>query len=240
VVANSRFTRSEAVALGADPFKVTVLPVGAPDPVDVPAGDAEALRARLGGGRLLLSVGRLEPHKGQDSLVAALPELPGDVRLVLVGEGSARAEIERAARERGIADRVVFAGRVPEAELHTYYAAADAFAVVSRATSGERAGVEGGGIALLEAGAYGLPVVAGATGGVPETIRDSENGLLVKPDDHGSVVRALRRALEDTALARRLGDAARAFATGERSWSRFVDRMEDVLEAAARRSAEVS
>ena len=59
VVANSRFTRSEAVALGADPLRVVVMPVGAPEAVPVDAATSEALRARLGGGRIVLSVARL-------------------------------------------------------------------------------------------------------------------------------------------------------------------------------------
>lgn len=235
VVANSRFTRSLAVALGADPFKTTVLLVGAPDPVEVGADRIEQVRADIGG-RYVLSVARLEPHKGQDRLISAIRELPDDVRAVLVGEGSARADLESLAREIGVSDRVRFAGRVDDGDLPTLYAAADAFALLSRETT---EGVEGGGIALLEACAYGLPVVAGATGGIPETIRDAETGLLVDPDEVPSVVRGLRRVLEDRSLAAALGSNARAMAVSERGWGRFVERIEDLLFLAARRSGEV-
>lgn len=240
VIANSRFTRSVAVALGADPMKTGVISVGAPDPVDVPAHEVEALRRRLGGGRIVLSVSRLEPHKGHDRLIHALATLPEDVRLVLIGRGSAEAELREAARAAGLAERVVFAGSVDDDELPCYYVVADAFALLSRATTGERAGVEGGGIAVLEACAYGLPVVVAATGGLPETIRQEETGLLVDPDDPTAVAHALHRVLEDRALASRLGEAARAMATGERSWAGFVDAMELVLETAAKRGTEVA
>jgi phosphatidylinositol alpha-1,6-mannosyltransferase len=232
VVANSRFTRSEAIALGADPLRMTVIGVGAPDPVEVSASRVEAVRARAGG-RFVLSVARLAAHKGHDRLIEALDAVPG-ARLVIVGDGPARAELEQRAARFGA--RVTFAGSVSDDELPAYYAAADAFALLSRATTGPGGGVEGGGIALLEACAYGLPVVAAATGGIPETILEGETGLLVNPDDGAAVARALRRVLEDRALAERLGANARALATGERSWANFVARLEDVLEAAAARA----
>lgn len=235
IVANSRFTRSEAVALGADPFRIEVLPVGAPDPVIVDPAAVKAMRARVGGEQIVLSVARLAQHKGHDRLIGALAALPEGVHAVLVGIGPERAALEHLTMSLGLGRRVTFAGEVPDDDLPVYLAAADAFALLSRATTGEGAGVEGGGIALLEAFAYGLPVVAGATGGIPETVRDGETGLLVDPDDHAQIVRGLTRVLDDRDLAERLGHAARAYATGERSWSRFVARLEDVLARAARR-----
>ena len=232
VVANSRFTRSEAVALGADPMKVIVLPVGAPDPVEVPASAKDALRASLDGeGPIILSVSRLEDHKGHDRLIRSLP---ADARLVLVGQGTAQGSLADLARTLG--RRVIFAGSVGDAELPVYYAAADAFALLSRATLGPGGGVEGGGIALLEACAYGLPIVAGATGGIPETVVDGETGLLVDPDDGSAVTRALDRVLHDAALRARIGGNARRMATGERSWARFVERIEHVMATAAGRA----
>lgn len=232
VVANSRFTRSAAVALGADPMRTAVQLVGAPDPVEVPAAEIEDTRGRVGG-RYVLCVARLEPHKGIDRLVRALPDLPEDVRLVVVGDGPERAPLEALARDRGVAGRLRMTGSVPTSELSRYFASADAFALLSRETA---TGVEGGGIVILEACAYGLPVVAAATGGIPETVRDGDTGLLVDPDDAPAVARALRRVLDDRGLAARLGENARAMATGERSWAKFTERMEAMLTEAAGRA----
>lgn len=234
IIANSRFTRSEAVALGADPMRIEVLPVGAPDPVVVDPAATKALRARFNGERIVLSVARLAQHKGHDRLISALAALPEDVHAVIVGVGPARPMLEELTISLGLARRVTFVGEVSDDELATYYSAADVFALLSRETSGQDAGVEGGGIALLEACAYGLPVVAGATGGIPETIHDGETGLLVDPEDHTKIVRGISRVLDDRVLAERLGDAARHYATGERSWNRFVERLEDVLARASR------
>ena len=235
VVAISRYTRSASVALGADPMRTSVVLVGAPEPVEVHSDRVRALRDDVGG-RFVLSVARLAPHKGQERLIAALPSLPDDVKLVLVGDGPRRDRLETQARTLGVADRVRFAGIVSDEDLPVYYAAADAFALLSQETSGATAGVEGGGIVLLEACAYGLPCVAASTGGIPETIREGETGLLVQPDDTAAVARALRRVLEDRVLADKLAANAKAMAAGERSWAHVVDRLETVLEAAAGRA----
>jgi phosphatidylinositol alpha-1,6-mannosyltransferase len=150
---------------------------------------------------------------------------------VFAGDGSARAALEAQARARGVADRVVFLGSLGASELPVLYAAADVFGLLSRETPGA---VEGGGIALLEACSYGVPVVAGASGGIPETITHGETGLLVDPDESDSVVRAFTRVLTDDALAKRLGEAAREMATTSRTWDVFVAQLEDVLRSAAR------
>jgi phosphatidylinositol alpha-1,6-mannosyltransferase len=232
VVSNSRFTRSEAIRLGADPMHTTVLPVGAPDPVHVDPARIEELRARFGGGRIVLSVARLAAHKGQDVLIRALPMLPPDVRAVFVGEGQERPRLEEVARDAGVVERVLFAGLVSDDELPSFYACADVFTLLSTET---RAGVEGGGITLLEAAAYARPIVAARSGGIPETITDEATGLLVGPEDPQAAARALGRVLSDDALARRLGGAARTLAAGERSWSRFVERLEQLMEAVVHR-----
>ena len=231
VVANSRFTARAAIAAGAPPERVTVIPVGVDPPVEPDPGVLAAVRARLGPWRILLCVARLEPHKGQDVLIDALPSLPDDVRLVLVGEGSARAELELRAAPFG--ERVVFAGRVADDELPAYYQAASAFALLSRETAGPRAGAEGGGIVLLEACSYGLPVVGGATGGIPETITHGVTGLLVDPDQGELVAKAVTEVLVDDALARRLAEAGKAEATTRRTWGVFTARLGEVLREAA-------
>lgn len=233
IVANSVSTRSAAVALGADPARIVVVPVGAPEPIAVPGDRAAAVKRRLGGGRLLLSVGRLAPHKGFERLIRASRELPDDVHVAIVGDGEQRAALETLASAEGVAARVHLLGAVSDDELAALYTAADAFVLLSRSTSGSRAGVEGGGIVLLEALAYGLPVVAAATGGIPETIRDAETGLLVDPDDGSSVVRVLRRILDETDLAGRLAETGHAMATGERSWTNYTQRIETVMDQAA-------
>lgn len=232
IIANSRFTRTFAVALGADPLRTVVIPVGAPTPQPVLPEQIEATKQRYG--RYVLSVARLEPHKGHDRLIEALKDVP-DARLVIVGDGSARLALEAQVRDAGLTERVSFTGAVPDDALPALFAGAAGFALATRMTAGPRSGVEGGGIALLEACAYGLPVVASNTGGIPETIVNGETGLLVDPDDVASIARALKRILTDDRLATSLAEGARALALGERSWASIAARFEDVLHEAAAR-----
>ncbi|HEX9775531.1 MAG TPA: glycosyltransferase [Actinomycetota bacterium] len=231
VVAISRFTARAAQDLGAAPDAIEVIPVGAPEPEAVDAARVAAFRERIGGAKIVLSVSRLVEHKGHDRLVGALARLPAEVHVAIVGEGADRTRLTALARDRGVAERLHLLGSLTGEQLATAYASADAFALLSRATHG---GVEGGGIAILEACAYGLPVVAGASGGIPEAITDGETGLLVDPLDEGAAAAALGRVLEDRVLAVALGERAAKMAAGERSWDAIVERYESLLAEVAR------
>lgn len=170
-------------------------------------GRAEA-RRRLGLPQeeaLIGCVARLDVQKGIDYLLQALARLRGSgvpVRLALVGGGPLRQRLERRARVLGIAGAVVFAGEVPD--VVPWLAAFDVFALPSL--------WEGMPLALGEAMAAGLPVVATAVSGTPEMVKDGENGLLVPPRDPVALAEALRRLVTDEELARRLGAEARGWA----------------------------
>lgn len=170
--------------------------------------DTHSLRAKLGieeGARVILAVGRLSREKGHSDLVNALghlraSEMELDFRLVVVGDGPERAAVEREARERGVAERLIFAGHV--SDVRPFYALADVLALPSHS--------EGSPNVLLEAMAAGLPVAATSVGGVPEIVADGESALLVAPHDPRAMASALARLLKDEGLARRLASNARA------------------------------
>ncbi|MBZ0271974.1 glycosyltransferase family 4 protein, partial [bacterium] len=90
------------------------------------------------------------------------------------------------------------------------YARADAFVMASRSDGDD---VEGFGIVFVEAGAFGVPVVGGRSGGVPEAVRDGESGFLADPLDPADIAGKIARILDDRALARRLGDEGRRLAS---------------------------
>ncbi|GAA1382392.1 GDP-mannose-dependent alpha-(1-6)-phosphatidylinositol monomannoside mannosyltransferase [Pseudonocardia kongjuensis] len=189
-----------------------------PPPVDTdrfapdPAARAEIrARYRLGEAPVVSCVSRLMPRKGQDTLVAALPLLrrrvPG-TRLLLVGGGPYRDRLHRLAARHGTDDAVVFTGRVPAAELAAHHAAGDVFALPCRTHLGGL-DVEGLGIALLEAAAAGLPVVAGDSGGAPETVAEGVTGHVVPGRDVAALVDRLAGLLTDPARALAMGRAGR-------------------------------
>ncbi|HEY2542631.1 MAG TPA: glycosyltransferase family 4 protein [Gaiellaceae bacterium] len=160
--------------------------------------------------RIVLSVSRLTQQKGIDVAVRALPSLPGDVVLVVLGEGPERAALEGLARELGVAERVVLPGRVP-----------DVAAWLRRATVyAQPARWEGFGLAVLEAMVCGLPVVATSVSSLPELVANGDTGVLVPPDDPDAFARGLARAFAEP----QLGPAGRERARREFSVARMADR----------------
>lgn len=152
--------------------------------------------------RRIISVGRLSPIKGPDVLLEALAiarSQIGRAELVLVGDGPMRASLEEQARRLGIADMVRFAGALQD--VRSELRAADLFVLPSRS--------EGVSLALLEAMATGLPIVATAVGGTPEVTGPGKGGLLVPPESPAALAEAIVTMLQDRALAVREGHAAR-------------------------------
>ncbi|KUI33330.1 alpha-(1-2)-phosphatidylinositol mannosyltransferase [Mycobacterium sp. IS-1496] len=230
----SRYTRSRFAGAFGPHAALEHLPPGvdterfAPDP----AARAD-LRARYGLGDrpVVLCLSRLVPRKGQDMLMKAMPAIRRrvpDAVLVIVGGGPYRAALERLARERGVGAHVCFTGGVPGEELPAHHAMADVFAMPCR-TRGAGLDVEGLGIVYLEASATGVPVVAGRSGGAPETVRDGETGLVVDGTDVGAVAAAVGDLLADPARATAMGDAGRRWALQNWQWPTRAARLTELL-----------
>jgi glycosyltransferase involved in cell wall biosynthesis len=184
-----------------------------------PARRDDGLRSRLldGGDLLLLSVGRLSHEKRLSVLLDAFARLsrvrPG-VRLAIVGEGPARAELQRTA-PRG----TIFVGEAHGEELARLYACADVFCFPSTTdTFGQ---------VLLEAGASGLPVIAAAAGGGLELVGHGRTGLLVPPDDAGALAAAVLELEEHRERRVAFGAAGRAAAL-ERTWDTAIAQLAGV------------
>jgi phosphatidylinositol alpha-1,6-mannosyltransferase len=237
VVANSQWTREQAQTvlreLGLDPLAehVKLVPLGTDPEQFRPDIDTHAVRSRyrMNGGDWVLTVARLEPYKGVDTTLKAVAQVRSeghDVSYLIVGTGKQRKNYQRLAQDLGIADHVRFVGNVPEAELPAVFNAATAYIGVSRRADGSR--VEGFGVALAEASACGLPVIAGQSGGLAEAVHDGETGLVVDPDEPEAVAAALKRLLADQLLARRLGLAGRKAIETYYNWDRVIRDLRDI------------
>ena len=173
------FCVSHAIAAGITQVtgpaaKFRVLPMGADFTLFAPATDRAALRERLElkPGFLILFVGKLTEKKGLSFLLQALARLGTDQassRLVVIGEGALRPQLEAEAGRLGLKDRIHFLGAKPPAELADYYRAADLVAVPS--VRDRRGETEGMPVVILEALASGVPVIATLLCGVPETLK---------------------------------------------------------------------
>jgi phosphatidylinositol alpha-1,6-mannosyltransferase len=198
-----------------------------------PGIDPTAVRERFalpdGGTRWLVTVARLQEHKGMDTVIRALPAILArapDVRYAVAGTGPDRERLERLVQELGLGDRVRFLGGVGDQDLPAFYNLASVYVGASRRAG--RLGVEGFGISLVEASACGLPVVAGNSGGIPDAVRDGETGFLVPPEDPAALAAAVSRLLADTELARRVAAAGRKAVETYYNWDRVVRDLQTI------------
>jgi 1,2-diacylglycerol 3-alpha-glucosyltransferase len=203
VIAPSAGVAARLRARGVRP-PVEVLPTGV-DLERFRPGDRAAARAALGwgSGPRCLYVGRLDREKNLDFLLDAFAQVATRHRgatLWLVGRGTHERALQRRVRRLGLGERVRFVGAVGRDAIARYYQAADLFLFAST--------TETQGLAVLEAMAVGVPVVAVRASGVEEAVVDGVSGLLV-PEDREAFAGAVSELLADPALARKLAAGAR-------------------------------
>lgn len=234
--------RCDLVTTPAESSRQRLLELGVETPIEViynptdltahRAADGQQVRAQYGclpGDRLLGYIGRLAPEKNLDALLDAaeiiLPQMP-NVRLLLVGDGPSRPELEERARFMTGGDRIFFAGRIDHSQIPEYDAALDVFITPSM--------FEVQPLSFAEAMAAGTPVVAMDAPGGNDMVGDGVNGRLVPPEEQGcGLARVALEVLRDPAgleaMSRRAGE-----------WARRYDRMTvvaRVLEAYGRARA---
>jgi len=168
---------------------------------------------RLEDRRVIVSVGRLVHRKGQDKLIESLPKIlqsfPGAV-LLLVGEGPIKQMLKNTAKQLGVTNQVIFAGRVQHIDLPDYICLGEVFAMPVRSRFAGLE-VEGLGIVYLEASACGLPVIVGNSGGATDAVIDGVTGLLVNGSDTDQIADAVCKLLTDQSRAKAMGLAGRGW-----------------------------
>jgi len=219
VVAISNYTAGELRELADVPIEVIPYTASLPE---VNASSA----ARDGAGPVLF-VGRLVERKGVAHLIEAIARLgPTGPQLEIVGEGPERPALEALAHRLGVAQQVMFRGKVAPHELQASYARAAVCVLPSVLDA--RGDTEGLGVVLLEAMNHGTPVIASRVGGIPDIVEDGVSGLLVPPGDADALAAALRRVGDDPALAHRLGESGRRRLREQFSWPAIVQRWLDL------------
>jgi glycosyltransferase involved in cell wall biosynthesis len=228
VVATSPTTAATLTAgFGVPPARITVAPPGtdpAPRATGTPPGGAPLQ---------LLAVGSVVPRKAYPTLVRALAPLRRRAwRLIIVGptglDPGALAALQAAIRETGLEERIALAGPASPGDIARLYAAADLMVSASL--------YEGYGMALAEALARGLPIVATTGGAAAETVPDAA-AIKVAPGDEAALTAAIARVLDDGGLRRRLGDAAWAAARALPRWEDTARIVAGAIRATARGAA---
>lgn len=224
--------KRDIVARGIPQARVTVIP----NAVDLAAfkygtGLDVALKASLGleGNRIIGFIGSFYAYEGLDLLLRALPKVLSripDVRVLLVGGGPQEGPLKALAAALGVADKVVFAGRVPHAEVQRYYSIVDVFAYPRHAMRLTDLVTP---LKPLEAMAQGGLVLASDVGGHRELIRDGETGMLFRAGDVGSLAEAVVRLFTLRERWPQLRERGRRFVERERSWAGSVERYREVF-----------
>lgn len=203
-----------------------------PTYVPLPSGvDTEFFRPASSpatSGPVLVCASRLVPRKGQDQLIRALPHIRSRVpnaRLTLVGSGPYERRLRNLARN---VEGVAFTGAVDRDRLRDTIAGADVFAMPAR-TRGGGLDVEGLGIVYLEAQACGVPVIAGMSGGAPETVTP-DTGIVVDGTSERMLADAALTLLTDPTRARRMGAAGRRHVEKHFAWDVLTRRLAAHLE----------
>ena len=175
-------------------------------------------------GNSLLTVARLVPRKGVDTVLRALPGLDATYRVV--GSGPDLPRLRATAQAEGVANRVEFLGRLDDASLNAEYQRCALFVLPARRTDGQ---LEGYGLVYFEAAAWGRAVVAGRSGGEVDAVIDGETGLLVDGTSVDDVRSAIAFLLQDPERLRMLGAHGRARVENTHNWSRAAAVVDEVL-----------
>ena len=231
----SRYTRSRFAAAFGPRAAFERLPSGVNIERFSPNPEAgQEIRQRHGIGKsqpLIVCISRLVRRKGQDMLIRIMPEVlrqHPDAQLLIVGVGPLKRELETLAEKLGVSEQVIFAGKVSFEDLPAYYNAATVFAMPAR-TRGRGLDVEGLGIVYLEAQACGVPVVAGNSGGAPETVIDGETGIVVDGGSRSSITAGLLEILDNPQRAAAMGCRGREHVVESWTWEVMAARARRIL-----------
>jgi glycosyltransferase involved in cell wall biosynthesis len=240
LTACSEDLRERAIGLGADGGRADTIPYG----VDAARFRPDArLRAEgrktMGAGPddlVVFTAGRLVRKKGFEYLIDAFGLVAArwpSARLVIGGGGDLEGELKARARERGVADRVMFPGVLRQDVVADCLAGADIAAVPS--VRDDAGNVDGLPNTVMESLASGTPLVATRVGGIPSVVEHGRTGWLVPERDAAALAGAFESLLADARTRARLGEAARADVLLHRTWEAFAEALEQVYDRAAGR-----
>jgi glycosyltransferase involved in cell wall biosynthesis len=177
-------------------------------------------------GKRFLFVGRLTKQKGLDLLLQAVALTGRDTALDVVGDGPERSSLRSMSTALGIAERVAWHGPLPQHDLQDFYRKALALVVPSVD--------EGLGLVAVEAMLCGTPVIAFASGGLPDVVLDGKTGVLLPDRTEEALARALEAVLQSPERARSMGSAGRTFALEHFSPHAVAARYADIYRSVAR------
>jgi len=235
IIANSANTKTilEQIHINSDKIHIIHPGVNA-DIFDVSTEDAKKIKDKykIKDCPILLTVGRMQKRKGQDTVIRALTiikEKFPNIKYIVVGSGKEYSYLQKLADEQKMSDAVIFTGRVSDKDLPVYYAACDIFIMPNREINGD---IEGFGMVFLEANAAKKPVIGGLSGGAVEAVVDRITGLSVDGTNVKAIADAVIFLLENPQKAKAMGEAGRQRIKNEFTWESVVQKTRMISELA--------
>jgi len=231
IIANSRNTKSLLENIGVSMDKIKIIHPGVDTKFLKMGIDARQMiqkRYGLGDSPVILTVGRLQKHKGQDMVIKSIPIIKQkfpDVKYIIAGVGDEYCNLKKIALDMKVNNDIIFANLVSEKDLPAYYAACDVFIMPNRQVGSN---IEGFGMVFLEASAAGKPVIGGTSGGTDDAILDGITGIRVDGNNVKSIAKAVINILSDPKKAKAMGDAGRRRAEQEFSWESIVAKTRNI------------
>jgi len=217
--------KERILALGVNPEKIVKIPMG----IDLDGIPFKERRINPGQSINVLSVGRLVEMKGREYTIRAIAKLTEkypDLKYNIVGDGVLRDSLQALIDELGVSDSICIHGWVDDRQLHEFYDEAHIFLHTSvEASNGN---VEGQGVVLAEAQAYGIPVIATNHGAFPENVIDGKSGFLVPERDIHAIAERIDYLIENPGEWIEMGKSGRQFVEGRLD----IKKLNKVLEQA--------
>jgi phosphatidylinositol alpha-1,6-mannosyltransferase len=237
VIANADYARNRLLKIGVASDRIHKITPGVDCDVFSPGHPDSALQDRFGlrNRFVLLTVARLVPRKGHDMVLKAIAKLAGQfplIRYLIIGRGPEELKLRQLAADMGIAEKVVFAGFIPDSQLPACYRLSDLVVMPNREHNGD---LEGFGITFLEASATAKPVIAGESGGAPEAVAQGVSGELVAPTNLERLVAVIRSFLVDRGKAESMGMAGLQRARAEFDWKKRAQELRSITRSVAGR-----
>jgi phosphatidylinositol alpha-1,6-mannosyltransferase len=235
VIANAEYACGRLRGIGVPSERIHKITPGVDCEVFCPGAPEPELQARhhISNQFVLLTVARLIPRKGHDLVLKAVARLAGEfphLQYLIVGRGPEEAKLRELAASLGIAQRVTFAGFVPDKQLPDYYRLSDLLVMPNREHDSD---LEGFGISFLEASATAKPVIGGRSGGTSDAVSHGVSGELIDATDLEQLVAAIRGFLLNPGKAESMGRAGRKRAGAEFDWKIRAQRLRDITRSVA-------
>ena len=227
--------KNQVLNLGVVWKKTKVIPMGVDDSIFNPNMKYNIKKSyNVEGHYLILFVGRLSEEKGVAYLIEAMPEILKEIpniSLMIIGDGPEKNNLEELVKRLNLAKNIIFRGWIPNKDLNKVYRNADIFVLPSLR--------EGLPVVLLEAMACGTPVVASKVGGIPDIIKNGENGFLIEPKNSKEFADKIIRLLLDEKLKQKFSEEGLKIVQKRFSWNvvveKFVEIYRDLLKKKTKR-----